>query len=63
MSWCYGGTNRLYGFVDLRRIRNFSYLKMSVKSLESKNSNFQVKLLCATDMIVFQINQRKLVTS
>lgn len=58
MSRCYGGTNRLYGFVDLRQIRNFSYLKITVKSLDSNsNSNFQVKLLCAKNIIVFQINQ------
>lgn len=61
MSWHYGNTNRLNGFVDLRQIGNFSYLKISVKSLKSTDSNFQVKLLCATNMIVFPIKQRKLV--
>ena len=50
------------GLVDLRQIGNVSYLKIGVKSLKSTNSNFKVKLLCATNMTAFQINQRKLVT-
>lgn len=60
-SWCYGGTNRLYGFVDLRQIGNVSYLKISLKSLDSIDSNFKVKLICVTNMIDFQISWRKLV--
>lgn len=63
MPRCSRGPNRLYGFVGLRQIGHFSYLEMSVKSLETMDCNFQVKLLCVTNTIVFQINQRKLVTS
>lgn len=62
MSRSYGVTNRLYGFADRRQTGNLSYLKISVKSLESTSHNFQVKLLCALSLIVFQINHRKLVT-
>lgn len=61
MSWSYGVNNRLYGFVGLRQIGNLSYLKISVKSLESTSYNFHVKLLYAINMIGFQINHRKLV--
>lgn len=61
LSWSYGVTNRLYGYVDLREIGNL-YLKISVKSLESTSYNLQVKLLYAKNMIVFEINHRKLVT-
>lgn len=34
-----------------------------MKSLETMDCNFQVKLLCVTNTIVFQRNQRKSVTS